>query len=123
MANVFDYTDFRGYLKKIYNEKKEKNPGFSYQVFARMIKGIPRAFLFNIIKGKSKLSPLLCYRFSNTLHHTKAEADYFEFMVRYSDWAKNDEERAYYYEQMMKFKNAAIPPCRVPRLIRTKISG
>jgi uncharacterized protein (TIGR02147 family) len=110
MANIFDYTDFRPYLRKFYDEKKEKNPSFSYQVFARLLKGIPRAFLYNIIKGNRKLSPLLCYRFSYALRHTKSEAEYFEHMVRYCDWTKNDEERAYYYELMMKCKSSATTP-------------
>jgi uncharacterized protein (TIGR02147 family) len=110
MANIFDYTDYHLYLQKTYNEKKEKNPVFSYQVFARLIQGIPRAFLFNIINGKRKLPLLQCYRFSNALHHTKSEAEYFEYMVRYCDWAKNAEERAYFYEQMLKCKSGAHTP-------------
>jgi uncharacterized protein (TIGR02147 family) len=108
MANITDYTDYHLYLQKIYNDKKERNPAFSYEVFARLIQDIPRAFLFNIINGKRKLPLLLCYRFSNALHHTKSEAEYFENMVRYCDWAKNDEERAYYYERMMQGKSATI---------------
>jgi uncharacterized protein (TIGR02147 family) len=114
VANIFDYTDFRAYLRKCYDEKKEKNPNFSYQVFGRMVGGMNRALLFNVMKGKKKLPLLDCHKFSKTLHHTKAEAEYFENSVSY-DCAKNDEERAYFYEQMLKSKCVAAPEAHLLR--------
>jgi uncharacterized protein (TIGR02147 family) len=68
-----------------------------------------KGFIFNIIKGKRKLSKLHCYKFSKALHHTKEEADYFENIVAYS-LATNDEERDYYYGQALRCKSGAVAP-------------
>jgi uncharacterized protein (TIGR02147 family) len=109
MINIFEYTDFRTYLQKCYEEKKEKNPHFSYQVFTRMAGFANKGFFFNILKGKRKLSKLHCYKFSKALHHTKEEAEYFENIVAYS-LATNDEERDYYYGQALQGNSGTVAP-------------
>jgi uncharacterized protein (TIGR02147 family) len=109
MVNIFEYTDFRAYLQRCFEEKKTKNPNFSYQVFTRMVGFTNKGFIFNIIKGKRKLSKLHCYKFSKALRHTKEEADYFENIVAYS-LATNDEERDYYYGQALQCKSGTAAP-------------
>jgi uncharacterized protein (TIGR02147 family) len=104
MPNIFEYTDFRAYLKQCYEEKKKKNPLFSYESFTRKVGFNNRGFLFNILKGSKKLSKSHCYKLSKALVHTKEEAEYFENIVAFA-MAKNDEERSYYYEQAMQSKS------------------
>jgi uncharacterized protein (TIGR02147 family) len=114
MTNIFEYTDFRAYLKKCYEEKKKKNPGFSYEVFARIAGFANRGFLFNILKGKKNLSKLYCYKFSKALNHSKEESEYFENIVAY-DLAKNDEERDYYYRKALQCKSGTAAPAYMLR--------
>jgi uncharacterized protein (TIGR02147 family) len=114
MPNIFEYTDFRAYLQKSYEEKKEKNPLFSYESFTRKVGFSNRGFLYNIIKGTKKLSKSHCYKLSKALAHTKAEAEYFENIVAFA-MAKNDEERSYFYEQALQSKSGTITPTHLLR--------
>jgi hypothetical protein len=106
MPNIFEYTDFRVYLKDCYEEKKRKNPAFSYQVFTRIIGFTNRGFLFNVIKGKRKLSMLHCYKISKGLKHSPKEAEYFENIVALT-LARNDDERNHFLGRIQQTKKEA----------------
>jgi uncharacterized protein (TIGR02147 family) len=114
MPNIFEYSDFRAYLQQCFEEKKKKNPRFSYQSFTQQLGFSNRGFLFNVLKGSKKLSKSHCYKFSKTLHHTKEEAEYFENIVAFA-LAKNDEERSYYYEQALQSKSGTATPTHLLR--------
>jgi uncharacterized protein (TIGR02147 family) len=106
MPNIFEFIDFRAYLNRCYEERKKKNPGYSYEAFTRQMGFNNRGFMFKILKGSKKLSKSHCYNFSRGLHHVKDEAVYFENIVAYAQ-AKHDEERSYYLEQALQSKGAS----------------
>ena len=114
MVSVFDFTDFRAYLKMYYEHKKKLNPHFSYQLFAQRAGLKNRGFLFGIINSSKKLSKLHCFRLSKALGHSKKEAEYFENIVFFNQ-AKNDEQRHYFLEQALKCKRTTV---RVTRLVK-----
>jgi uncharacterized protein (TIGR02147 family) len=110
MANIFEYTNFRDYLAKCYEEKKQINPKYSYQAFSNKMGFNNKGFLFNVIKGKRNLSiPHHCYKLSKALRHTKAETDYFEWIVAFTQ-TKNEEERTYILEKMQQDKKGKHLP-------------
>jgi uncharacterized protein (TIGR02147 family) len=109
MPNIFDYIDHRLYLQRCYEEKKGKNPRYSYEAFTRQMGFSNRGFLFNILKGSRRLSKSHCYRLSCSLRHTKDEAAYFENIVAYIQ-AKNDEERSHYLERALQCKGVSATP-------------
>jgi len=75
MMTIFDFTDFREYLRNYYREKKQSNPSFSYQLLTQKAGFNNRGFLFNIIKGTKKLTKTHCYQLSKALGHNRKEAD------------------------------------------------
>jgi len=109
MVNIFEYTDFKAYLQHYYEEKKSKNPHFSYELFTRKAGFNNRGFLFNIIKGNKNLAKAYCYKLSQALGHTKNEADYFENIVAFAQ-AKTDEDRDHFYQLAMQGKGATVTP-------------
>jgi uncharacterized protein (TIGR02147 family) len=114
MPNLHEYTDFRSYLQKCFEEKKNKNPRFSYESFKQKVGFNNKGFLYNIIKGKRKLSKSHCYMLSKALAHTKEEAEYFENIVAFAQ-AKNEEERSYYYGSAMQSKCSTVTPAHLVR--------
>ena len=83
MVIVFDYLDFRKYLRAYYREHKKQNCFFSYQVLTEKAGFNNRGFVYNIIKGTKKLTKSHCYKLSQALGHSKKEAEYFENIVAY----------------------------------------
>jgi uncharacterized protein (TIGR02147 family) len=114
MPNVFDFVDFRAYLKSCYEEKRKRTPSFSYAVFARLAGLKNKAFLFQIVNGEKKLSHVHCYKLSKMLAHTKEEAAYFENIVDFK-LAKNDEDREFYYKKAMENKSGTAFPAHMLR--------
>jgi uncharacterized protein (TIGR02147 family) len=109
MPNIFDYTDFRAYLRDCYEEKKRINGAFSYEVFTRMAGFDNRGFLFNVIHGTRKITKSHCYKISGALAHTKEEAEYFENIVALT-LAKKEEDRDHFLEKAMRSKGGAASP-------------
>lgn len=104
MINVFDYTDYKDYLKDYYDEKKKDNPGYSYQVLANRAGFKNRGFVYNIVKGNKNLSRPNCYRLSEALGHNKYETEYFENLVAFNK-SRNIKERTHFFEKLNDIKN------------------
>jgi len=101
MVSVFDFIDFREYLREYYRDKKNVNPHFSYQMLAEKAGIRNRGFVYNIIKGTHKVSKAHCVKLSKALNHVKKEARYFEAIVGFTQ-AKNEEERTASLELMQQ---------------------
>ncbi len=104
MVNIFDYTDFKKYLADYYEEKKSKNPNFSYQYLADKAGFKNRGFIYNIINGNKNVSKSNCFKISYALEHNKYEAEYFENLVAFYQ-AKNLKEINYFFDKINQIKN------------------
>ena len=98
MINIFEFTDFREYLRRYYTDKKKANPRYSYQLLTQKAGFSNRGFIFNVIKGTRKLSKLNCCKLSQALEHSFREQEYFENIVAYTQ-ADTDKERSYFLKQ------------------------
>jgi uncharacterized protein (TIGR02147 family) len=99
---IFEYTDYRKYLKDYYNEQKAVNKAFSYRYFAQKA-GFNSSGLFkDITDGRCNMQSGIIIKFSNAIGLNKKEEEYFENMV-YFNQAKSTEEKKRYFERMMRF--------------------
>lgn len=104
MLTIFDYTDYRQYLRDYYTQSKERNPHFSHRSFLQKAGISSSGFFSNIISGKRNLSTRMVLRFAATLKLKKDEKEYFQNLVGYCQ-AKTVEERTFFYEKMLnRFK-------------------
>jgi uncharacterized protein (TIGR02147 family) len=109
MVSVFDYTDYRLYLKAFYEENKQRNPAFSYRYIARRVGFKSPGHLTLILQGKTNISNRMLTQFITFLGLKKREAEYFELLVNY-DQAKGQAEKKRYFERIAGFKgvNASV---------------
>lgn len=114
MVSIFEYTDFRTYLRDYYRDKKEMNPRFSYELWTQKIGFTNRGFLFGVINGKKKISKLHCYKISQSIKHTKTEAEYFENITFYSQ-EENQEYRSVFLQKALQCKNGTSTPSQMIR--------
>lgn len=106
MINIFEFTDFREYLRSFYNEKKKANPRYSYQLLTQKAGFSNRGFIFNVIKGDRKLSKLNCSKLSQALEHSAREREYFENIVAFTQ-ADTEKERTYFLKQAFEVADNA----------------
>jgi uncharacterized protein (TIGR02147 family) len=101
--SVYDYTDYREFLKNYYHVQKRKNKAFSYRYFARKANINSSGFYKNVVDGKRSLGRSLILKFAEAMKLRKKETDYFENMVYFNE-AKTVDEKRLYFERMMSLR-------------------
>lgn len=101
---VYDFTDYRSFLKEFYNQMKEINKNFSYQMFSDKAEIKSRGFLYNVIQGKRKLDQAHVLGLVSAMKFDKHETEYFEHLVSYNN-ANAMKEKAYFFEKLMAVKS------------------
>jgi uncharacterized protein (TIGR02147 family) len=103
MPNVFEYTDYREYLRDSYALNKKQDPRFSYRNFSMRLGFSSPNFLMLVVQGKRNISRSTCFKISKLLRHTKREAGYFENMVFFSQ-VESQEEKSACFGAMMELR-------------------
>jgi hypothetical protein len=78
--SIFDYQDYRDFLRAEYDWQKEHNPKFSLRYFALRAKVRSYTSLKYVIERKRHLSHPLLNQFAIALQLDKREAEYFELL-------------------------------------------
>jgi len=101
--NIFEYQNYRLYLKDFYLEQKSVKKGFSYRYFSQKTGINSSAFLYYIIEGKRNLTKATISKFSQAINFTKEEAEYFENLV-YFNQAQTITEKTDYYNKIINIR-------------------
>ncbi|EKD51410.1 MAG: hypothetical protein ACD_62C00260G0002 [uncultured bacterium] len=102
---VFDFTDYREFLRAYYEEQKKKYPFFSYRYFARLADIGGQSYLQMIMSGKRNLSAKTVQKFIKAIKLKKKDAQYFETLVLFNQTKKED-ERELYLDRLLCLKPA-----------------
>jgi uncharacterized protein (TIGR02147 family) len=100
MVNLFDYLDYRQYLRAVFEEKKRQLPGFSHRSLARKLSLKAPGHILFIIQGKRRLTEEISLRLSAYLKLNKKETDYLLSLVRYGE-AKSPAEKQFAFEELL----------------------
>jgi len=100
---IFEYDNYRAYLRDLYKFYKETKPHFSYRYFSQKAGFRSPNFLQLVIEGKRNLSPESIEKFTNALKLGKKEAEFFRVLV-YLNQARTVSEKKIYAEQLMQFR-------------------
>lgn len=104
---LYDFADYRAYLKDWYRRQQESERKISYRRLAADIGFKSPGHFSLIVNGKANLSLKIMDRFIRYLGLTKKEAEYFQALVLYNQ-AKVIEEKKRYFERMMSFKQFRV---------------
>ena len=105
MKAIFEYYDYRAFLRDYYAEKKTQNKYFSYRFFARKADIKSPVFFKEVAESKKDLSRSMIKKFCTALQLTEKEASYFKYLVLF-DQAKTGEEKQVYYGALRTMENA-----------------
>lgn len=102
--NIFEYTDYRSYLKDYYVAEKARRPAFSYRYFARRAGHTSPNFLKLVIEGKRNLGPASVTAFARALELDAEEASFFAELVAYGQ-SKADADKTKHLTRITAARN------------------
>ena len=96
MKPVFQYIDYRLFLRDYYEEKKATTRHFSYRYFCGRAGISSPVFLKLVIEGKSNISMEMSDKFSKALGLNKQESRFFKHLVMFNQAGNADEKQDHY---------------------------
>ena len=96
---VFEYLNYREFLKDYYNSKKEANPAFSLRVFSDKIGFKAKDFISRVMSGCKNLSNQSIPKVAAGLRLGKHETEFFIGLVKFNQ-AETTEDRNAAFEEM-----------------------
>jgi uncharacterized protein (TIGR02147 family) len=94
--SVFDYIDFRLFLKAFYTAHKEIERGFSHRAMAIRVGFTSPNFLKLVMDGKRNVSKESLEKIAIGLNLNKQETEYFSYLVFFAQ-AKTPIDKNYYF--------------------------
>jgi uncharacterized protein (TIGR02147 family) len=107
MVNIFEYQNYREYLRDYYNSEKAAKKYFSYRYFSKKAGINAPAFLFYIIKNKRDLTKKSVLKISTAIGHNREEADFFENLVFFNQ-ADTIQEKTVYYSKIIELRKPVL---------------
>ncbi len=102
MKNIFDYLDYRDYLKDVYRAGKRRYGFYSYRYISQKT-GIDASFFVKVIQKQKHIADKAIPVLSKFLNLKKRESDYFTTLV-YFNKAKTQEKIKFYFEKMIALR-------------------
>jgi uncharacterized protein (TIGR02147 family) len=97
---IFDYLDYRPYLRDLFAFKKETR-GLSYRGLAQKAGFTSSNYCLLVIQGKRNLSVEGVHRLAKAFPIPPAQRDYFERLVAFNQ-ARNHEEKEAHFSKLAK---------------------
>jgi uncharacterized protein (TIGR02147 family) len=112
VVSLFDYLDYRQFLRALFEEKKRENIGFSHRSLMNKLSLQAPGHMLFIMQGKRRLTTAIALRLASYLKFSKREHRYLLALVRYSD-ARTPAEKQYAFEELLQLRqhpSTPVPP-------------
>lgn len=110
MVSVYDYTDYRCFLKDGFYAMKKKKPSFSYRVFNRQAGIRSSGYLKLVMDGKRNLANDGIRMIARGFKLNEEERQYFENLVRFNQAKEHDEKDRFFRKLAQNKKFIAAKP-------------
>jgi uncharacterized protein (TIGR02147 family) len=97
---VFDFRDYRAFLKEWLSWKRQQNPHYTGAMFARLAGLKAHTILGMVIRGERNLGYEAIRGFSRAVNISGSEALYFEKLVLFNQ-AKTGNDRRQYFTELL----------------------
>lgn len=108
-SNIYNFTDYRDFLKDRYRQLKDSDPVFSFRHFSKQAGFGSPNYLKLVMDGKRNLSQDAIAKFAKGLRLDNHEAEYFRYMVEFSQCENAQKKKVYeaklvYLRELFKVK-------------------
>ena len=101
--SIFDYTDFRQFLRDYYEHARGRDRKFSQRYIASKLGLASSGWFLDLLKGRTNLGGTHRIKLSALLKLKEKEAAYFEALALYNQ-AGSIEEKNHHFRKLMSFK-------------------
>ena len=101
---VFEYLDYREFLRDYYQSKKAANPAFSLRAFSDKIGFKTKDFISRVMQGDKNLSTQSIQKIVTGLKFGKREASFFEDLVWFNQAETMDEKNSWFQKMQNELK-------------------
>ncbi len=101
MIDIFDYSDYRKFLKDFQQSKNALSTSFSFRYFAQKADINSSSFYPQIIKGARNLTKNTILKTCIAFNLSDQEAEYFENLVFFNQ-AKTIKEKNHFFEKLIE---------------------
>ena len=111
-VRVFDYLDYRVFLRDLYQSRKAADARFSCRFIAQRVGFRSASYFTQVLNGRVGMTTEMALRFAAFLKLEPKEADYLELLVLHQR-AKTVKERRRYLEKLGAFRESRadlVPP-------------
>lgn len=108
MGSIFEYMDYRTYLRELFEKKKVDHPFYSYRLFSQKAGFKSPNFLKLVVDGKRNLTKESVYRVAKAFGLNKSESDYLENLV-FLNQSKTLDEKNHYLARILKYRVKCDP--------------
>jgi uncharacterized protein (TIGR02147 family) len=102
MINIFEYLDYRQFLKDCYEEEKKEKPFFSYRYISAKV-GLNPGYIVKLFQGKIQLGVKNISAFADLFNLQEKKREYFVELVLFGR-AKNQTEIEIRFERLHSIK-------------------
>lgn len=102
--SVFEYDNYRLFLKDLYRHFKDETDYFSYRYFSQRAGFRSPNFLKLVIDGQRNLTTKSIEQFSKAFRFNRVEAEHFSWLVHFGQ-ATSMEERARFAQKLVRGKS------------------
>lgn len=102
--DLYEFLDYQEFLRHVYNAEKQRDPFFSYRVFANAVQ-IDASLLVKILQGKRHLSKDGIESMIGFLRLKSKKADYFRELVCYNK-ADDDSKIQFHFNNLLALRPA-----------------
>ncbi len=90
---LYNYTDYKEYLKAAYSALKLKDKKYSHRFIAEQVGASSAGWFSNVVSGRIALTASYRLKLSQFLGHSAKESSYFELLVAYEQAGSIEEKR------------------------------
>lgn len=101
---VYDYLDYRAFLRDLFEYNKAENKNFSYRYFSRDAGFASPNFLKLVIDGQRNLTNTSIAKIAKGFRLRKQEREFFENLV-FMGQASAHDEKNHYYRKMLSVRS------------------
>ena len=106
MESIFEYLEYRDYLRDYYEYHKKKSSFFSFRYFGNKT-GIDASFLVKVMQKQMHISNKTIPTLITFFKFDEKEAEYFELLVSYNK-AKKQNDIKLYFEKLLSFRSPFV---------------
>jgi uncharacterized protein (TIGR02147 family) len=114
-SNIYNFTDYREFLKDRYRQLKDADPLFSFRYFSKMAGFGSPNYLKLVMDGKRNLSAEAIGKFAKGLRLDAHESEYFRYMVEFNQ-CDHAQKRQVYEAKLMYLRELFKVKTLIPEL-------